>query len=212
MAESLPPKMYGRIPQNLNLISDPISGEQVTVSPENHYCSFLHSVRKNLFPLTTIPISLYIYSLHISVFPNLYSIPAIPERRALPSRTGMYYGRRVIGVMSEKRKQHRNNLIYYLKVFDRDENVLLGHLVDITSEGIMIISEKPVPVQKLFNLRLEFPRDIFGQKELDFSAMSLWSKPDLNPEYHDAGFKLQDVPLQHVLTIKKLVNEYGFND
>ncbi|MHB9028686.1 MAG: PilZ domain-containing protein [Candidatus Latescibacterota bacterium] len=114
--------------------------------------------------------------------------------------------------MSEKRKLHRSNLIYYLKVIDRDTDALLGHLVDITSEGIMLISEKPIPEKILYNLRLEFPHEIFGQETLDFSALSLWCRPDLNPVFHDTGFKLQDVPLEHVLTIKKLVSELGFND
>lgn len=112
--------------------------------------------------------------------------------------------------MSDKRRLHRNSLIYYLKVFDRKTDALLGHLVDITSEGIMLVSEHPIPAGIVYDLRLELPKNIFGEEKIDFSAKSCWTKPDANPDFKDTGFQFIDVPLEHVLLIKKLVNEYGF--
>jgi len=112
--------------------------------------------------------------------------------------------------MHEKRILHRNNLFYYLKVFEMNTNTLLGHLVDITSEGMMLISEQPIPTGVVYDLRLEFPKNIFGVEILDFSAHSLWTKPDTNPELHDTGFQLIDVPFEHILLIKRLVSEFGF--
>jgi hypothetical protein len=110
----------------------------------------------------------------------------------------------------EKRKFQRNNLIYYLKVYDRNTEKAIGRLVDITPEGVMLISEEPLPADVLFDLRMEFPKEIFGEERLDFSARSMWCRKDLNPDYYDTGFKILDVPLEHVLLIKKLVSEYGF--
>ena len=112
--------------------------------------------------------------------------------------------------MSEKRRLRRNNLIYYLKVFDQSNEALLGHLVDITSEGIMLVSEGPIATGIDYRLRLVFPRDIFGEEKIDFTAKSVWSKQDSNPDFYDTGFLLIDMPLEKVLLIKKLVSEYGF--
>jgi hypothetical protein len=114
--------------------------------------------------------------------------------------------------MEEKRKLHRHNLIYYLKVFDRANGALLGRLVDITPEGILLISEQPIDTDATFDLSLEFPHPIFGSDKLDFSAQSLWSNCDTNPDLYDTGFRLLDVPIEHVLLITKLVSEYGFRD
>ena len=111
----------------------------------------------------------------------------------------------------EKRRLHRNNLVYYLKVFDRDSDTLLGHLVDITAEGVMLVSEAPIPGDTLFSLRLEFPRDIFGEETLEFSAMSLWCRPDVNPIFYDTGFRLTDISIERLLVIKRLIGEYGFS-
>jgi hypothetical protein len=43
--------------------------------------------------------------------------------------------------MPEKRKLKRRQLIYYLRVLDRDSGALVGRLVDITTEGVMLLSE-----------------------------------------------------------------------
>ena len=109
-----------------------------------------------------------------------------------------------------KRKLHRNNLIYYLKVYDQKTDQPLGRLVDITPEGIMLISETPIPSDIDFTLRMEFPKEIFGEERMEFSARSMWCHKDMNPDYYDTGFQLIDVPLEHVLLIKKLVSEFGF--
>ena len=39
------------------------------------------------------------------------------------------------------RRQERTRLIYHLRVFDARRKKLLGHMVDITSEGLMLIGE-----------------------------------------------------------------------
>ena len=53
-------------------------------------------------------------------------------------------------------------------------------------------------------------KKIFVMEKMDFSAKSLWTKQDANPDFHDTGFQLIDVPIENVLLIKKLVNGYGF--
>ena len=47
--------------------------------------------------------------------------------------------------MEEKRKHKRVNLIYYLEIFDNTTDKHLGYLVDITPEGLMMISEEQMP-------------------------------------------------------------------
>lgn len=86
----------------------------------------------------------------------------------------------------------------------------IGRIVDITTEGIMLISEEPIAIDISYNLRMEFPKEIFGEERLDFTALSLWCKKDMNPDYYDTGFHIRNVPLEHVLLVKKLIQDYGF--
>ena len=56
----------------------------------------------------------------------------------------------------DKRQLKRVHLIYYLRIFDNDAGTAIGHLVDITTQGIMIISEEPVPAGKDFSLIIKW--------------------------------------------------------
>ena len=53
-----------------------------------------------------------------------------------------------------ERSMKRRHLIYYLKVLDRDTEELLGFLVDITTKGFMVMSEKPIERDKVFHLKI----------------------------------------------------------
>jgi len=114
--------------------------------------------------------------------------------------------------MLEKRKFQRRHLIYYLRVFDRDTVNLLGHLVDITSEGVMVISENPIEVGKIFHMRMILPKEIIGKEQISFDAVSKWSAKDVNPSFYDTGFEFQDVSRENIKIISQLIEDFGFND
>lgn len=114
--------------------------------------------------------------------------------------------------MTEKRKLKRRHLIYYLRVFDQNSNQLLGHLVDITTEGAMLISEKPIITNTLFQAKMVLPEEIEGSKDITFGANSIWCKKDVNPDYYVTGFQLQDVTDDDLEIIEQLIVEFGFRD
>ncbi len=112
--------------------------------------------------------------------------------------------------MGEKRKLARRHLIYYLRVFDRDTDRLLGHLIDISPQGIMIMSEEPLETNKTFTLRMDLPEDIFDKSEIEFEAESRWTKKDVNPEFYDTGFAITNLSYTDGRLIEKLIDDYGF--
>jgi len=114
--------------------------------------------------------------------------------------------------MEERRKLKRRHIIYYLLVFDQDTQSMLGHLVDITPQGMMVISEQPLEVGRLYNLRLLLPYQIAGKRELIFQAHSKWCQKDLNPDFYDTGFQLLNVSDEDIRTIDWLIEQAGFRD
>lgn len=106
----------------------------------------------------------------------------------------------------------RRNLIYYLPVHDRDRDALLGHLVDITTDGLKLVSPAPIEEGRLFRLRLELPEHYFEQRELCFKARSRWTRPDVNPELSTTGFTLEEMDDQAKDVVSGLVSLYAFND
>jgi hypothetical protein len=114
--------------------------------------------------------------------------------------------------LNEKRKLKRRHLIYYLRVFSLPAGELLGHLVDITPEGLMIIGENPIPTEQDYLLHMDLPSEIMGKEKLEFRATSKWSRKDVDPSFYGSGFQLIDVTTEDLKIIKRLIKDFGFLD
>lgn len=112
----------------------------------------------------------------------------------------------------ELRTLKRRHLIYYLEVHDDETGELLGNLVDITTEGLKLVSKAPLQAKKLFKMRMNLPEGYFGEKELRFEAMSMWSSNDINPDFYDTGFNAPDLDSKVKNIILTLIALMGFND
>jgi len=110
------------------------------------------------------------------------------------------------------RKLQRRHLIYYLRVFEQDSGRLIGHLVDLTAEGMMLISETALATDKVYALRMELPGEVFAHEQFDFTARSVWCRPDVNPKFFDIGLTLLNVEARDITCIEDLMQHYGFND
>jgi hypothetical protein len=108
----------------------------------------------------------------------------------------------------EKRKLKRRNLIYYLRVVDRANNRLVGRLVDLTTEGMMLISENPLASNQTYHMKMVLPAEIDLTREIHIDAQSQWTKPDVNPELYATGFHFLRVSPQDIGIIKDLIADY----
>ncbi|GAP22307.1 PilZ domain-containing protein [Leptolinea tardivitalis] len=114
--------------------------------------------------------------------------------------------------MSDRRTLHRRHLIYYLKVYDRSTDELLGHLVDITEEGLMIVSESCYTEGQTFKMKMLLPREIEEKEQIEFDARCMWCRKDVNPSLFGVGFKFEYVDVLSRQIIFELIHEFGFSD
>ena len=114
--------------------------------------------------------------------------------------------------MEERRISKRRNLIFYLQVFDNATHELLGFAVDITHEGLMMLSNKAIITEKTFELRMSLPEQLSDKSELIFEAQSIWCKQDVNTDYFDTGFQLIGVDSETVEVITQLTQHFGFRN
>ncbi len=112
----------------------------------------------------------------------------------------------------ERRKLKRRYLLFYSRVFNSLTQDLIGHLVDITSDGAMLISEEPIKLNMIFELRMELSKEVSEKPYMDFSAKSLWSKADIDPHYYDTGFQFINISPEDAQIIQKIIDVYGFRD
>ncbi|MCM8813168.1 MAG: PilZ domain-containing protein [Candidatus Omnitrophica bacterium] len=111
-----------------------------------------------------------------------------------------------------QRKLHRRHLIYYLRVFNQQSGVMLGHLVDITPDGVMLVSETAIAVGAKYQCEMVLPQEISGTKKVCFEARSVWTKQDINPDFFATGFEIRNISEKDIDLIGTLVDRFGFKD
>ena len=113
---------------------------------------------------------------------------------------------------NETRSLKRRHLVYYLEVYDDDANELLGHLVDLTTTGLKLVSKQRIPTNRTYHLRMMLPEGYFAQKDLYFEAQSMWSSNDINPDFYDTGFAAPKLDPKTQEIILDMVSQISFND
>jgi hypothetical protein len=109
--------------------------------------------------------------------------------------------------MDEHRRVKRWRLIYHLRVFDRHSDAMLGHIADVSTEGMMLVGEIPIEVKKDFDLWMEIPLEGGERARVLLRARSLWTKPDSNPAFYKTGFLLYNPSAQVVAGVRAMIEE-----
>lgn len=111
----------------------------------------------------------------------------------------------------KERKLKRRHLIYYLQVEDIQTGTTVGHVVDITTEGLKLVSEKALDPGLNFHLRMRLPMEDDENREITFKAVSRWTEKDVNPAFFLTGFSME-ISDEDQRAINHLVEEFGFQD
>lgn len=110
--------------------------------------------------------------------------------------------------MAEARREEREVINRYLRVFDRENNKFIGYLVDITPRGAMLQSREQVEPAKRMTLRVELPEEFDASRELVVEAASVWDKKEENALFHHTGFEFQKVEPNEETKIRRLMEMY----
>lgn len=116
------------------------------------------------------------------------------------------------GEKKNLRQIDRRHLVFYLRVFDGMSSKILGHLVDISERGIMLISDSPLSANEDYRLRMHFPVPVKDTSEILINATSRWCKPDTNPDFYLAGFQLHNLAAENREIIQGLISEFGYGE
>jgi hypothetical protein len=99
-----------------------------------------------------------------------------------------------------------------MRVYEAATRNQIGHLVDITSKGIMLVCEKPIPDNRFMKLRLELSNEVTEKPWMEFLALSKWCKPDINPSMYSVGLEILEIDKENAKIIDRIINEFGFRD
>ncbi len=110
--------------------------------------------------------------------------------------------------MLERRKVRRRNSFYYLEVFEEETKNFVGRLIDITADGMMLESEKPIEVKKGYRLSMELPNSFLRKSKIIFDAKSVWCRKEDDFETYKAGFQLQNLDTKVEKQVNRLVEKF----
>lgn len=115
-----------------------------------------------------------------------------------------------ITVMFTHRRIERQQLPYFLRVFNRFNDSPVGFLGNVSEQGFMLISQLPLLVDGHFQLRLKVPGQGSGIQFIDLEADCLWCREDATPGYFDSGFVLHEPPAEYAHLIRALSRYFSF--
>jgi hypothetical protein len=113
---------------------------------------------------------------------------------------------------NEKRKVRRRSLLYDFEVIEKSSGYSVGRIINISLEGLMLISTERQMNDTISELSIKLPEKIFGKDTIDCKAKCMWCKKGENTEFFEAGFHLFELPADDIKTIVGLITKYRLLD
>ncbi|WP_163832729.1 PilZ domain-containing protein [Spartinivicinus ruber] len=110
---------------------------------------------------------------------------------------------------NEKRLIPRHHLTDYLTVYNNYTDRSMGFIGNISTHGLMLISEIPIMTSAEYQLLIKLP-DNAGK--IDFIAVCLWCKPDIDQRYFDSGFEIIHTHCGIKDIVESLQHYFSFKD
>ncbi|MEW5872550.1 MAG: PilZ domain-containing protein [Chloroflexota bacterium] len=111
--------------------------------------------------------------------------------------------------MEERRKRNRKQLRFFTRVIDSHTGRFLGYLANLTMDGAMMISHRPLNKDTVLHFQIDLPENYAPQSQLGLHAKAIWSQPDTDPEFYKVGLKLSELTPQETDTLGRLLDEFG---
>ncbi len=114
--------------------------------------------------------------------------------------------------MDERRNRKRVYMMFYSRIRDRHSGSLVGHLVDLTPSGALVVSETAVETGTTLSLQMELPDDVSDKQFIRYEARVAWCRKDIDPTFYDIGLQLLEIAPEDVAVVKKFIDSYGFRE
>jgi hypothetical protein len=107
--------------------------------------------------------------------------------------------------MNDKRKQVRKVANIVLEVTDHNTGASLGQIVNITTDGLLLISRETIAIDTVFQMDMHRtdPADT-----LSFGATALWSSPARQEGCFWTGFHIIDVSPEVLKSIDEMADDW----
>ena len=91
--------------------------------------------------------------------------------------------------MENKRHRPRKTTPHRVRVINEDTGKSVGRVVDITADGMMLVTKDEIVPGKLYNFRIILPIMVHHRSDVCLESRAIYSNPDTNSEYNKCGFQ-----------------------
>lgn len=102
----------------------------------------------------------------------------------------------------------RHELNATIDIWDALTDEHLGRLVNISSAGLMLMTDQKMVENKLYQLRLTLPQSLSADGEMSFAADCLWVKTLGNEQSSWAGCQIIDISEAGLVNIELLISRF----
>jgi len=112
----------------------------------------------------------------------------------------------------ERRKEPRKKLMAFTSVYDLYKAMLLGHIRDLTQQGVLVIGEKKLDVNTQTTLAFELPGGLTGiaATHMKISARVARCEVDESSQIYKIGFEFTDIKPEQTEILQALLERYHF--
>jgi hypothetical protein len=110
---------------------------------------------------------------------------------------------------SNQRRHVRIHLKHPVSALDLMTGRGVGEVVNITTEGLMLVMEEALESGGIYQLALTLPEPLNGESVINLGAECLWSSEASVAKRYWAGFQIIDLSIEAENMIKALIQEYG---
>jgi hypothetical protein len=112
--------------------------------------------------------------------------------------------------MAERRHTIRKKFGFYMRVLDDETEATIGHLVDMSTEGMQLEMPTPPSRGQEFHMRMELTPDISDSLFLFVTARAIWYEIDnIMPNLYHVGFRITNISEHDKEIYKRLLEKYG---
>ncbi len=109
----------------------------------------------------------------------------------------------------EARKLKRRNFVIDLEIVDMDTGQTLGDIGDITTEGLMIVSEEPIEEKRVFRFKVVTQEDLEENINMEFSAKSIRCQKTIHEHIYTTGFLIENLDQENFNRVSTLINSFA---
>ncbi|MEJ2455032.1 MAG: PilZ domain-containing protein [Candidatus Thiodiazotropha sp.] len=110
--------------------------------------------------------------------------------------------------MIEKRKSPRKIADEVLEVSDQITGTQIGRVVNISAEGLMLLSQEPIVTGSVYQLEMILSGSDGSSQQISFGAEAVWTTEATQPESFWTGFRIIDISGEDVLSIDNLIMDW----